>query len=146
MKHPKSRRHPSEQPFSLFEVEGPSGNRLARLEHLFFEEVDRLFRFEVSDPRLQDVSIVSLQLSPDLRNAKVNYAIDPAASPMPTLKEVQMGFEKAMPFLRSKLAEALAMKRIPTLHFHRDRLAESSLRANEVFRDERRQEPTNSSQ
>ena len=129
----KSRRHPSEQPFSLFEVEVPSGNRLVRLEHLFFEEIDRLFRLEISDKRLQLVSIVSLQLSPDLRNAKVSYAIAPSHF-VPAIKDIETGLAKAMPFLRARIAEALSLKRIPTIHFHRDRLAESSLRAGEVLR------------
>lgn len=138
----KSRRHPSEQPFNLFEVDGPSGNRVVRLEHLFFEEVDRLFRLEVSDPRLQVLSIVSLHLSPDLRNAKVNFALDPTAEFVPPEKEIQAGLSKAMPFLRARLAEALSMKRIPTLHFHRDRLAEASLRANEVLKRKELQSPS----
>lgn len=124
-----------------------------------FEELDRLFRLEVSDPRLSDVVPVRVQLSPDLRNAKVYFAMgrgdagagqsrgqgrgkpaagQPAASPKllaaAAVKAVQEALMRVTPFLRARLADVVVMKRIPDLHFHRDRLAESSLRAGELLR------------
>lgn len=126
-----------------------------------FEELDRLFRLEVSDPRLSDVVPVRVQLSPDLRNAKVYFAMgrgdagagqgqgrgqgrgkpaagQPVASPKllaaAAVKTVQEALMRVTPFLRARLADVVVMKRIPDLHFHRDRLAESSLRAGELLR------------
>lgn len=106
-----------------------------RLQHLLFEEVDRLFRLEVRDQALQEVTITSLQLSPDLRNAKIYYAL---RREVPGLeRKVRDALERVTPFLRARVAEALTTKRTPDLHFHRDRMAEASLRAEDVLAAER---------
>jgi ribosome-binding factor A len=118
-------------PDSLDAFSGP-GPRAQRLEHIVFEEIDRLFRLEVSDPRLADVVPTSVQLSPDLRNAKVYYAL-PKLKNESGLRAIQEGLLRVTPFLRARLAEAVSMKRLPDLHFHRDRLAESSLRASKLL-------------
>lgn len=107
-----------------------------RLEHLLFEEVDRLFRLEVVDRRVQCVAIVGVQLSPDLRNAKVRYAVRTGPS-TPPQRDIDQGLERIRPFLRARVAEAISLKRVPQLHFHRDRLAEASLRAEQVLQQER---------
>lgn len=146
---------PADQPFRLDSIgdlaEAP-GARAKRLEHLMFEEIYRLFRLEVNDPRLSDVVPTAVEVSPDLRNAKVRFAIKnaldsvPPASLKPTRAEIQKkrekgeaqlrgilaALERVTPFLRFRLTDAVSMKRIPELHFHRDRIAESSLRAAEI--------------
>lgn len=130
----KSSKHPSELPFSLFPVEGPTGYRAERLEHLLFEEIDRIFRLEVVDPRLQAIAVVSLQLSPDYRNARILYALDPQQEPWPSIQTLREGFAKVTPFLRARLSEQLGLKRVPQLAFHRDRTAEASLRAQALMK------------
>ncbi len=146
--HKGRRGSEADEPFSLDSGES-LGSRVVRLQHLMFEELYRLFRLEVSDPRLQEVVPTSLQLSPDLRNAKVMFAIrkppeeakDVKAKKTPgeariaveaKLRTISEGLMKVTPFLRVRLADAVSMKRLPDLHFHRDRLAESSLRAAEI--------------
>jgi len=143
----------ADEPFSLDGGE-TLGSRVVRLQHLMFEELYRLFRMEVSDPRLQDVVPTSLELSPDLRNAKVMFAMrkppeeskearnkkTPGEKRLVVearLKLVQQSLAKVTPFLRVRLADSVMMKRLPDLHFHRDRLAESSLRAADVMTKER---------
>lgn len=149
--HRGSKGSEADEPFSLDSGES-LGSRVVRLQHLMFEELYRLFRLEVSDPRLQDVVPTSLQLSPDLRNAKVMFAIqkppeeakDVKAKKTPgeariaveaKLRTIHEALGKVTPFLRVRLADAVQMKRLPDLHFHRDRLAESSLRATEIRTD-----------
>ncbi|HMY59573.1 MAG TPA: hypothetical protein PK472_15030, partial [Pseudomonadota bacterium] len=51
------------------------------------------------------------------------------------LRTIHEALGKVTPFLRVRLADAVQMKRLPDLHFHRDRLAESSLRATEIRTD-----------
>ncbi len=127
-------------------VEG-LGPRVLRLERLFFEELDRLFRLEVSDPRLAQLAIARVQLSPDLRNAKIYYARRDAVPGRPPglspgaarvheeaqQKTIHDGLNRVTPFLRARLADVVQMKRLPDLHFHRDRDAEAALRATQHF-------------
>jgi ribosome-binding factor A len=137
MGRPGRREQDADAPFTLDAFDTPSV-RVQRLEHIMFEELYRLFRLEVSDPRLADVVPTSVQLATDLRNAKVYYAV---RRTMPTqklaaaaaMRTVQEGLDKVTPFLRVRLAEVLLMRRLPELHFHRDRLAESSLRASALL-------------
>lgn len=129
----KKRKHPSELPFNLFTVDAPTGNRLPRLEHLLSEEISRLFRLEVSDPRLQHLVIVAVQLSPDMKNVRISYAVQPNAETAIGDKQILEGLSRVTPFLRARVAEALSFKRVPNLNFHRDRLAESSLRADQIL-------------
>jgi ribosome-binding factor A len=136
----------ADAPFSLDAWDAP-GPRVQRLAHILFEEIDRLFRLEVSDPRLSDVEPTSVQLSPDLRNAKVYYALRRAPDAKlaanlsrarktqaeAAVREVQAALLRVTPFLRARLADVVVMRRLPDLHFHRDRLAESSLRASVIL-------------
>lgn len=134
-------RRPPEGPSlrdSLFVPEAPKGNRHERLEHLLFEEIARLFRFEIQDPRVDGVSIVSLELSPDLRNATIRYAVEDESLPE---KQRKLGLDRTVPFLRAKITEALSLKKTPALHFQRDRVAESSSRAVEKLSNVKPEEP-----
>jgi ribosome-binding factor A len=139
-------------PFIVDEARGDQagealGPRVMRLERLFFEELDRLFRLEVSDPRLSNLAIARVQLSPDLRNAKIYYARRDAVPGRPPgltpgaarvheeaqHKKIHDGLDRVTPFLRARLADVVQMKRLPDLHFHRDRDAEAALRATQHF-------------
>lgn len=147
-KHPSGRRD-ADAPFTLDSGE-TLGARALRLEHLLFEELYRLFRMEVNDPRLADLVPTSVQMSPDLRNAKVMYALreDPRAAAEngkpaarravdPRARAIEDGLQRVTPFLRTRLVDVVAMKRLPELHFHRDRMAEAALRAQELMTRER---------
>ena len=146
-KHPPGRRD-ADAPFTLDSGE-TLGARALRLEHLLFEELYRLFRMEVNDPRLAELVPTSVQMSPDLRNAKVMYALreDPRASakdkPLPRraadprARAIEDALQRVTPFLRTRLVDVVAMKRLPELHFHRDRMAEAALRAQELMTRER---------
>jgi ribosome-binding factor A len=146
-KHPSGRRD-ADAPFTLDSGE-TLGARALRLEHLLFEELYRLFRMEVNDPRLAELVPTSVQMSPDLRNAKVMYALreDPRASakdkPLPRraadprARAIEDALQRVTPFLRTRLVDVVAMKRLPELHFHRDRMAEAALRAQELMTRER---------
>ena len=150
-KHTRGRRADQDAPFTLDSGETP-GTRALRLQHLLFEELYRLFRMEVNDPKLADLVPTSVEMSSDLRNAKVMYALrDPVGTVQPPehkkaavrrhsdpqTREVQAALLRVTPYLRTRLADGMAMKRLPDLHFNRDRLAESSLRAQDMMTRER---------
>jgi ribosome-binding factor A len=147
-------RQDADAPFTLDSGDTP-GTRALRLEHLLFEELYRLFRMEVNDPRLADLVPTSVQMSPDLRNAKVMYALRdelPAAGAPtraalrgnadPRMRGVQEALLRVTPFLRARLTDVVSMKRLPDLHFHRDRVAEASLRAEQLLTRERLAAPS----
>jgi ribosome-binding factor A len=95
-----------------------AGHRHARLQDLVQRELEALLRDELSDPRLEQVSVVGVVLSVDYRHARVHYTIarraeGPAVDPASAARAL----ERATAFLRSRLAEAVDMKRVPELRF-----------------------------
>ena len=97
------------------------GHRHARLQELIFEELRSLFADDISDPDLEDVTIVAVVLSVDYRHARVHFALGghaqrahaPAAS-------IDRALRRAMPWLRRRLAEAIDLKVTPDLRFVRE--------------------------
>ena len=99
-----------------------------------------------------------MQLSPDLRNAKVMFAMRKPPEKTKAvlakktagekrilvnakLKVIHEALAKVTPFLRVRLADSIIMKRLPELHFHRDRLAEASLLAADLLNAEQAKKP-----
>jgi ribosome-binding factor A len=93
--------------------EAPSARHL-RVQSTLSEEVSLLFRGELSDPRLEGVSLTSFELSPDGRTARIGYVV-PAEGPGPAA--VKEALARAEGFLRARLAQDLNLKRTPHLRF-----------------------------
>ncbi|MBY0369998.1 30S ribosome-binding factor RbfA [bacterium] len=81
---------------------------------LIRSELARLLLSEVSDPRLQALAITDVEVTKDLRQARIFYDMQG------DVKEVQRGLSKATPFLRRRLGMGLEMKYVPELKFQRD--------------------------
>ncbi|MET0596118.1 MAG: ribosome-binding factor A [Polyangiaceae bacterium] len=96
-----------------------AGYRHGRLERLILDELRALLREDVSDPALVDARITSLVLSVDYRHARVHFALRGGGSPDIALERarVERAFERATPFLRAQLADAIEIKRVPDLRF-----------------------------
>ncbi|HXU84146.1 MAG TPA: 30S ribosome-binding factor RbfA [Polyangia bacterium] len=90
-----------------------SGIRQARLQELIREELNQLLRNEIRDERLARVASTMVELSRDGSCARIWFTADN--------EEVVEALEGAAGFLRSRLAEALDLKRTPELRFRRDR-------------------------
>ena len=93
------------------ERESSTGIRTVRLQELIREELNLLLRTVVQDPRLADVEITLVELTGDGSCARAWYT-----SEIDSDDEL----EGAAGFLRSELAEAMALKRTPELRFRRD--------------------------
>ncbi|MEM9323707.1 MAG: 30S ribosome-binding factor RbfA, partial [Pseudomonadota bacterium] len=69
------------------------------------------------DPRLEGVSVSSVELSGDLSVAKVYFStLAPDADPAPVLE----GLKAAGGFLRSRLGREIRSRRVPELRFAHD--------------------------
>jgi len=96
-----------------------ASRRVERVGEQLREEIARVLREEVSDPRIGLVTILRVDVSPDLRNALVFWSRieTPGAA---TLEEVAEGLESAAPYVRRRLARDLPLKRMPELRFRHD--------------------------
>lgn len=116
------RRDRSRRAASLSGVE-PSleGHRHLRIERLLHEELSSILRDELSDPRLDGVVFTHVTLSSDYSSAKVRFALRPDAAQRTGFSGAERALEHASGFLRARVAEALDLKRTPSLHFSPDR-------------------------
>ena len=91
--------------------------RIERVAELIKEEVSRILREDVSDPRIGFVSITRVDISADLENAKIFVSIlgDEAKK-----KESMRGLSSATGFVRGKLGHLLETRVVPDISFVRD--------------------------
>ena len=105
-------------------------NRPRRVGHLLQREVADLIRREVGDPRAQLVTITSVDVSPDLKQARVYFTcLDGAAN----TKEVEKVLNHATGYLRHHLKSRLSLRSIPHLRFVYDESVERGSRISELI-------------
>ena len=92
-----------------------AGVRSQRLEELFREELNSVLDVEVSDPALDGVRVTRVELSGDGSRARAWFVVDALDA-----EHAGAALERAGRFLRSRLCDALPVKRIPELTFRQD--------------------------
>lgn len=85
-----------------------------RVTEAIREELSEIIGFELSDPRLASVDVVSVALAPGSRLATVHVS---AGSDAQQQKEAMAALEHARNYLRHELASRLNLRKIPDLHF-----------------------------
>jgi ribosome-binding factor A len=90
-----------------------------RIEELFREELNSLLDSETNDPALEGTRITLVELSRDGSRARIWFAIA-ARDGAPNVRNAESAFARASGFLRSRLCEALFLKRMPELRFRFD--------------------------
>ncbi len=98
-----------------------AGHRHLRVQGLVLEELRALLRDDVTDPALGEVRVVAVVLSVDYRHARVHFVLSGAESA--EVRLIERALERATPFLRARLADAIEMKRVPDLRFVFDGIA-----------------------
>ena len=81
------------------------------------QELAELLRTHVKDPRVGFVSITGVDVSPDLRNARVLVSV---MGDDETKQKTLKGLDSAKTFLRSLLAQRLQLRYTPELLFKLD--------------------------
>lgn len=89
-------------------------NRPRRVGHLLQREVAALIQREINDPRVKNVTIISVDASPDLKNARIYFTcLDADAN----TKEVAKVLNNATGYLRHLLKSRLSLRSVPHLRF-----------------------------
>ncbi|MBI3611142.1 MAG: 30S ribosome-binding factor RbfA [Nitrospirae bacterium] len=86
-------------------------------------EIADILMTKVKDPRIGFVTVTAVEVSDDLRNAKVFIsAFGPDAG------RTFEGLDAARPFIRTELGRRLKLRFVPELSFHEDHTAEEAAR------------------
>lgn len=90
--------------------------RLQRVSEQIREELTELIEYEMDDPRVEGVSITDVHVSPDGRKARVMVAL-----PSTEGRDAALGaLDHARAYLRTQVAQRLALHRTPDLQFEMD--------------------------
>ncbi|ROO28335.1 ribosome-binding factor A [Salinisphaera orenii MK-B5] len=108
-------------------------------KHRVAEEIKRelgvLITTQVKDPRVRLATITDVDLSPDLKHAKVFVgAFDVTASSEPA-SEVLAGLRAARGFLKRELGKRLRLRTMPDLRFYEDATEREAQRLTRIIDD-----------
>jgi ribosome-binding factor A len=106
--------------------------RTARVAEAIREQVSTSILFELKDPRVQHVTVTRVEVSPDLRNAKIYVSI---MGDETTERLSLRGLQSARGFLQAKVAERVQTRYTPILHFHLDQGVKRSIETSRLLRE-----------
>lgn len=107
-----------------------SSRRLLKAGEAIREVVASSILTELRDPRVRDVTVVGVKVSPDMREAKVSVSVmgDEAQQQL-SLR----GLQNAAGFLQSKIASRIDTRHTPRLQFVIDKGVQHSLLVGEIL-------------
>lgn len=94
------------------------------------EVLASLILLEVKDPRVSQVQLTAVDVSPDLSFARVYYVMLDRREPD---EDVQTGLERSSGFLRRELGVRLAIRHVPELRFVYDESVERGRRIDDLL-------------
>ncbi len=104
--------------------------RAGKIAEQIQKDLSDILATEVTDPRLESVTITRVIISGDRKNAKVLFV---ASNDGASEKELSAGLRHAAGFLRAELAQRLQTRVTPQLFFYVDRGQKSSERIEKLF-------------
>jgi ribosome-binding factor A len=109
-----------------------SRRRIRRLNQLLREELSRLIRREIKDPRVGLVTVTDVDVSPDLEHATVYVRTVETERAM---DELLAGLASAGGYLRHALGKELRLRRVPELRFEEDHSLEHARRIEDLLQE-----------
>jgi ribosome-binding factor A len=106
--------------------------RMARMAEELREQVSDILRNHLSDPRLQWVSVVRVDLSPDLRHAKLFMSVLGSEADQETSLRV---LARARGAIRAELAHRMRLRKVPEILFRADQTIAGSARILEILHE-----------
>lgn len=105
-------------------------SRAERVAALIREEVSEIIFQDVSDPRIGFVSVTGVDISPDLKNARIYISI---FGDEKKKQEAMAGLSSATSFVRGKLGNMLELRTVPEIRFIRDDSIERGSRVLDIL-------------
>ena len=106
--------------------------RAERLAESLREEITEVVGFELEDPRVESVTVTDVNVSDDLRDAKVYVYVDGTEA---EINAALKALQHAAVFVRQQVAMNLSLRFAPHLHFVRDTAEENASRVGAVLQD-----------
>ncbi len=109
---------------------GPhAAKRPTRVGELLRQILASILLERVSDPRLKELTITEVDMSPDLKQARVYYLGRQGTDPAETLTAL----DKALGFIKQEVAREHILRTMPEFHFLPDESLERAARLERLF-------------
>lgn len=105
-------------------------SRQERVEEAIKKEVSTIIHDELKDPRVGFVTITKVELSKDLRNAKISYSV---LGKEEDRKKTKQALDSALGFIRSLVAQRINLRYATEIMFKEDHSTEYSVKIQEVL-------------
>jgi len=112
--------------------------RLERVNQLIKEEISQVLQRELKDPRLGFVTVTDVEVSKDLRTAKVYVSVFGTEAEW---RASLAALESAKGFIRNWLRQHLTLRIIPMLAFRPDRSIAHAASIQQLLTELRAREP-----
>lgn len=103
--------------------------RSTRVGELMREILAAILLERVADPRLQELTITEVDMSPDLKVARIYYAVRQGSDP----EELMMALDKALGFIKQEVAREHILRTMPEFVFLPDETLDKAARLEELF-------------
>jgi ribosome-binding factor A len=114
--------------------------RQRKVAELLHKEISQLIQFQTRDPRLEFVTVTDVEVSPDLRQARVYVT---TFSDEAKAQDTLAGLVSASGYFRHKLSQSLSLRYIPELTFKLDTSLEHGLHIDELLDSLKEEHETN---
>lgn len=104
--------------------------RPERLAEVLKEEISEIVGYELTDPRLTEVTVTDVEVTPNLRDAKVYVLIEGSES---RIRDAMKALQNAATFVKQQVALNLNLRHAPHLHFVRDTAEENATRIDAIL-------------
>ena len=107
-------------------------SRQDRVAEAIRKEASLIIHDELKDPRIGFVTVTRVELTHDLRSAKIFYSV---LGNEEAYKKTKLALDSALGFVRSLIAERIKLRFAPEIAFYEDRSTEYSVRIEEVLNE-----------
>jgi ribosome-binding factor A len=114
------------------EQKGVKMGRIEKVNNQVKREIGRILLQELGDPRLQFVTITEVDVSRDLRNAKIHFSV---LGEKAQIQSAQEGLDGARGMIRKLLGQSMNLRHTPELFFIYDQSIEASIRIEETLKE-----------
>ncbi len=117
-----------------------AGRRAVRVGDQILKVVSSLLLDSVKDPRVKDVTITGVNLSNDLKNARIYFSV---IGEQDQVKKAQIGLDSAKGFIKREISLRVSLKYTPKITFMYDPTLKSGNDMEKLFEKLRSEESKN---
>ena len=107
------------------------GKRATRVGDQILRFIAELLMNKVRDPRVKSVTLTGINLSNDLKNARIFFSVMGTES---DVEQALKGLESAKGFIKRQLGSGLELRYVPDIIFDHDPTLETGNRLEQLFK------------